>query len=67
MMCYVYEWHVEALGIVPLNYVFWFCFLFVCDRLSGWPGDSPSCLDWVVSKTHRPTYLHLPSIWMTSV
>lgn len=57
----------EALGIVPLNYTFWFCFLFVCDRFSGWPGDSPSCLDWVVNKTHRSTCLRLPSIWMTSV
>lgn len=23
MMCHVYEWHVETLGIVPLNYPFW--------------------------------------------
>lgn len=46
MMCYVYEWHVEALGIFPLNYAFWFRFLFVCLRQALW-------LAWRLTKLSR--------------
>lgn len=37
MMCYVYEWHVEALGIIPLNYAFvlFFVYLFATGSLAG--------------------------------